>query len=172
MQCPSAFGLFTKCTAIKIIDSVSQLQKLFNFQHSGPCLDVLVPHDEVVNLGIVSEGSYQVVQSNGIPLGRLNVKAATKNTPDDYLYAPISQAYVRNQNGQVALTLSGTFTNSCMRLQKIISNVQGNVVTVQPIAALTAAGGCTPRSIPIRANRCAYASPTGTLPFTRAIFKW
>ena len=120
----------------------------YEYKYSGPCLDVLVPHDEVVSLGIVSEGSYQVVQSNGIPLGRLTVKAATKNTPDDYLYAPISQAYVRNQNGQVALTLSGTFTNSCMRLQKVISNVQGNVVTVQPIANLLAAGACTPGQFP------------------------
>lgn len=108
----------------------------YEYRYSGPCLDVLVPHNEVVNLGIVQPGRYQVVHSSGRQLGQLNVNLAVASSPDDYLYAPISQAYIRNVNGRMALTLSGVFTNSCMKIQKVVSNVQNNVVTVQPLALL------------------------------------
>jgi hypothetical protein len=108
----------------------------FEYRYSGPCLDVLVPHDEVINLGIIPPGRYQVVQSGGRSLGNLNVNLAISSSPDEFLYAPISQAYLKNANGRMALTLSGVFTNSCMKIQKIVSNVQNNVVTVQPIALL------------------------------------
>lgn len=108
----------------------------YEYRYSGVCLDMLVPHDEVVNLGIVGSGSYQVVQANGRQLGRLNVNMATKASPDDFLYAPISQAYIKNVGGRQALTLSGVFTSSCMRLKNVVSHVEGNVVTVQPLAEL------------------------------------
>jgi len=108
----------------------------YEYRYSGPCLDVTVPHDEVVNFGIVPPGNYQVVQGNGRPLGRLNVNVARTNTPDDYLYAPVSQAYVKNVGGKLALTLSGVFTNSCMSVKRVVSNVNENVLTIQPIAEL------------------------------------
>lgn len=109
----------------------------YEYRYTGPCLDVMVPHDEVVNLGILPTGRYQVMQPGGRGiLGYLNIDQAMKSSPDDFLYAPISQAYVKNVGGKVALTLSGVFTNSCMKIQKIISNVQNNVVTIQPLAML------------------------------------
>lgn len=104
------------------------------YRYAGPCLDVLVQHDEVVNLGIVPAGNYQIVMSEGSSLGRLDVKFATKSLPDDYLYAPISQAYLKKTNGKLSLTLSGVFTNSCMKIQKVISSVKNNVIAVQPLA--------------------------------------
>lgn len=108
----------------------------YEYRYSGACLDVVVPHNEVVNVGIVQPGRYQVMQAGGRLLGYLNVNLATSAAADEYLYAPISQAYIKKVNGRLALTLSGVFTNSCMKIQKIISHVQNNVVTVQPLALL------------------------------------
>lgn len=122
---------FTVNTAAKTIQVTA-----YEYRYTGPCLDVLVSHDEVVNLGVVPPGRYEILQGGGRSLGHLNVNVARKSTPDDFLYAPISQGYIKNVNGRMALTLSGVFTNSCMKLQKIIPNVQSNVVTVQPIALL------------------------------------
>jgi hypothetical protein len=108
----------------------------YEYRYASACLDVMVPHNEVVNLGIVQPGRYQVIQASGQRLGFLNVNLAVSSAADDYLYAPISQAYIKNVNGRVALTLSGVYTNSCMKIKKIIANVQDNVVTVQPVAML------------------------------------
>ncbi len=108
----------------------------YEYRYTGPCLDMLVPHNEVVNLGVVQPGKYQILQTGGRALGTLNVNLARSGVADDYLYAPISQAYVRKVNGRVAMTLSGVFTNSCMQVKKIVANVQSNVVTVQPLALL------------------------------------
>lgn len=132
----------------------------YEYRYSGPCLDMLVPHDEVVNLGIVNAGLYQVVQSSGRSLGRLNVVAATKQSPDDFLYAPVSQAYARNVNGQLLVTVSGSFSNSCMRLQKVQAHVQTNVVTVQPLAQL-AQGPCVAGNFPFEQTTAVNAPRSG-----------
>ncbi|MCK6597257.1 MAG: hypothetical protein L6Q37_02740 [Bdellovibrionaceae bacterium] len=108
----------------------------YEYRYQGPCLDVLVPHDEVINLGVMASGNYSVLQSGGKKLGLLNVTRATKTSPDDFLYAPISQAYLKSHNGQVTITISGVFTNSCMRLAQVNPQVQPRVIAVQPIAAI------------------------------------
>lgn len=114
----------------------------YEYSYQGPCLDVLVPHNEVVVLGVLPAGTYKVMQSTGKAsnggqlLGQLFVGSATKAAADDYLYAPISQAYLRNQGNNVIVTISGNFTNSCMELNKVIPSVQPKVITIQPIATL------------------------------------
>ncbi len=134
----------------------------YEYRYSAACLDVLVPHDEVVNLGVVQAGTYQVLLSGGRSLGRLNINMATKSSPDDYLYAPISQAYIKNVNGKLALTLSGVFSNSCMRLLKIVSNVQNNVVTVQPLAQLLpTATNCIQGRFPFEQTAYVQAAKSG-----------
>lgn len=128
----------------KIVEVVS-----YEYRYQGPCLDVLVPHDEVVNLGVVADGNYRVVQANGFELGRMIITKATKASPDDYLYAPISQAYLKSRNGQVTVTISGVFSNSCMTLSKVTSQVQPRVISVQPIAEINrSSGGCVNGSYP------------------------
>lgn len=123
---------------------------LYEYRYEGLCLDVLVPHDEVINLGVVTDGQYKVIQSGGRNIGVLNVVKATKTTPDDYLYAPVAQAYLKSQNGKVAVTISGVFTNSCMKLRNIIPKVQPKVIAVAPIAELEqrAGVGCVNGSYP------------------------
>lgn len=124
-------------TQFKVNPATKTVEVLsYEYRYEGPCLDVLVPHDEVVSLGVVADGNYRVVQSNGLELGRLQVVKATKSSPDDYLYAPVNAAYLMNKNGRVVITVSGAFTNSCMRLAKVVPHVQPKVISVQPIAEI------------------------------------
>ncbi|MBL7543228.1 MAG: hypothetical protein JNL11_05400 [Bdellovibrionaceae bacterium] len=104
------------------------------YRYAGPCLDVLVPHDTVVNLGVLGQGTYRVMQKNGRQLGSLVVQQALRATADDYLYAPVSQVYLKNSGAQVSVTLSGSFSNSCMSMAQVLTRVQGNVIVVQPLA--------------------------------------
>lgn len=148
-------------TRFAVNNSAKTIQiSTFEYRYPGPCLDMLVPHDEVISLGILQPGTYQVMQSAGRYLGRLNVTMATQHAPDDFLYAPVSQAYARNANGKIAITLSGTFTNSCMRFQKIAANIQGNVITVQPIAYM-AQGPCANGRYPFEQGTTVSAPQVG-----------
>ena len=124
-------------TQFKINKSTRTIEVMsYEYRYEGPCLDVLVPHDEVVNLGVVPEGTYRIFQANGANLGQLAVTKATKASPDDYLYAPVSQAYLKSVNGKVMVTISGSFTNSCMQLSHVRTQVQPRVISLQPIASI------------------------------------
>lgn len=137
-------------TQFKVNPATKSIEVLsYEYRYEGPCLDVLVPHDEVVNLGVVKDGNYRVVQSNGLTLGSLAIAKATKSSPDDYLYAPVSQAFLRNVNGKTVVTVSGAFTNSCMRLSQVTAHVQPRVISVQPIAEIDhRGGGCVNGNFP------------------------
>lgn len=101
----------------------------------GVCAQVLVNWHQVVDLGNVELGAYKIVQKGTDDrMGSLNVKLATNSGPDDYLYAPVSQAFYQSKDGKHTLTVTGEFTNDCMTLVDVVTHVQSNVITVQPIA--------------------------------------
>lgn len=103
------------------------------YRYQGPCLELIVPHNEVINVGILKVGNYKVVQADGSRLGDIIVQESRVNTPDDYLYAPVSQAYAYAKNGRLSVTISGAYTNECYRLGQIASVVEPNVIVIQPM---------------------------------------
>lgn len=115
------------------------------YEYSGFCLQVLLPFDRVMDVGILSAGKWQVVQEGdrGKKLGEFTVRRALQETPDDHLYAPISQAFHRQKDGRSEITVTGTFSNSCLSLQEVRTSVENNVIVVQPIAALASRAGCS-----------------------------
>jgi hypothetical protein len=119
------------------------------YHYSGMCLQVILPFDRVIDLGILQPGNYSIIQE-GSPdkLEVLKVIRATSRNADDYIYAPISQAYFREKNGAPEIELSGEFTNSCMRLVDTKIMVQPKVILVQPIAALDAGADCQTGKFP------------------------
>lgn len=134
--------------------SIDDLQKTVTLKptayfYSGMCLQMIVPFNQVVNLGIMKAGDYKVMQSgNNNALGNLTVRVATNSTPDDFLYAPISQAYMASRGGKTYVTVSGSFTNSCMSLADVMVNVQPKVVVVQPISVTKEGVACTGGEFP------------------------
>ena len=116
------------------------------YRYKGICADVLVPFSHVVELGILKIGNYTILDgASGRTLGTLPiVKAPHKSPatyPDDYLYAPVSDASLLVDNGQKRIVLSGAFTDDCTRLTEIRTQVFGQVIQVLPITE-RAASGC------------------------------
>jgi hypothetical protein len=101
----------------------------------GPCLDVIIPFSEVINVGPLKEGSYIVVDSaSGGTLGQLPVNKATKPTIDDYLYLPLTDANVRTDSAKHSfLQLDGKFSDRCTRYKKSLIHYYKDVIVVQPI---------------------------------------
>lgn len=110
------------------------------YQYGGFCLQVLLPWDQEINLGLLKAGRYQIVQKglNGAAqgIGEVNVRTATNATADDFLYAPITQAYYEKKGDKNLIKLTGVFSNSCMKVVDVMVSVQSKVIVVQPISEL------------------------------------
>lgn len=115
-------------------------------EYSGPCLQVVLPWDRVIDLGILKSGEYTVIQPSrditNRTLGRLKVHAATMAGADDFLYAPVSQAFYESKNGKKTLKITGEFTNSCLKLVDVVANLQPKVVVIQPISEMDESATC------------------------------
>lgn len=119
------------------------------YQYSGYCLQVMMPFDRVIDLGILKAGSYTVIQeTDKRVLGKIDVRATTKSEPDDNLYAPISQAFLQAGKNANIVHLTGEFPLSCMKMTDVKVDVQEDVLVVQPIAAVTNNVPCQKGSFP------------------------
>lgn len=104
------------------------------------CAQVMVPYEQVVDLGQVAAGRYEVLidDENGKPekMGALNISVSTNQGPDDYLYVPVEQINVTtHENAAPVLEIKGTFTSDCMTFDQVkVAYREGNVIEVLPIA--------------------------------------
>jgi hypothetical protein len=119
-----------------------------------------LPFDRVIDIGIVPPGNYDIYQvGDEKKLGMLPVKEATTDSPDDFLYAPISQAFVDEKDEKSELILKGEFPTDCMSIDNIKIGWQNEVVVVQPIVELEKREGCAmgyfpwTKRIPIAASK-------------------
>ena len=105
------------------------------YHYEGFCLQLAVPYSMVTDLGILHAADYSVVdaatQKN---LGHLKVSRATTTSPDDFLYAPVEDAYTREEDGTHYLYLKGNFPNRCMHVDQIQMHYYPDVIVVQAIA--------------------------------------
>jgi hypothetical protein len=107
------------------------------YVYHGICADVLVPFYQVIELGVMDPGNYNIVDgATGRNLGVLPVVVAppkSKTTyPDDYLYAPVSDATLLVDSGK-HLVISGAFTDDCTHFKEIRVERFNNVIEVLPI---------------------------------------
>ncbi len=105
------------------------------------CAEVVTPYVRAVDIGILPHGNYSVVVENDegrtLRKGAMNITLATTLAPDDFLYAPVSEASVSipTDGSNPKLTLRGNFSNTCMTLKEIRPTYSpGNVIEVLPIA--------------------------------------
>lgn len=109
------------------------------------CAEMTVPYTQTVDLGLLEPGKYKVVaetEEKPSAMGVLPVAMAKSADPDDYLYAPVHDVRVNlRKDGVANLIVSGTFTNSCMRLADIRVAIIGDVIEVLPIMEI-AGGKC------------------------------
>lgn len=135
------------------VDEAAKVINVFPkaYKYEGMCLQLLVPYSQVLDLGILKAGNYEVrVPESKMILGSLVVKQTSHSEPDDYLYAPVTQAYFQKDNGKNQVVLTGEFSNSCMRLARTLVDVQPKVVIIQPVADIAASGSCVSGSFPFK----------------------
>ena len=121
------------------------------YKYSGPCalMKMVLPFDRVLEVGLLQPGRYEIIQAEDqLALGSIPVARTTSLNPDDYMYAPISQAFYRESGNQREILLSGEFPNSCMAMKEVRIHFDPNVIVVQPIAEMTEAANCVDGKFP------------------------
>lgn len=119
------------------------------YKYSGMCLQMIVPFSSTVDVGLLKQGTYSVVDSgSNKALGEMKVRVAPSSSADDFLYAPVSQAYLKNEAGATTVTVEGEFSNSCLSLKDVVVNVQPKVIVVQPVSELSDSTDCKNGSFP------------------------
>ncbi len=115
---------------------------------------VSAPYTSVLNLGVLSEGNYEVYVSDGkggvalmstLPVAKAKDPTAT----DNYIYARVDEIQTSHVNSSVLeITLKGSFSNTCMSLKEVRTSLtKGNVYDVLPILAMSGEN-CKPANIP------------------------
>jgi hypothetical protein len=106
------------------------------------CAMVLVPYVKTIELGVLKAGKYDVYFEDATgamkQTSSLNVAVSPTAEPDNYVYAPLTDAAVDTSTvgADPVLMLKGRFTSTCMKIREVkINFVQGNVVEVLPIMA-------------------------------------
>ena len=114
------------------------------YLYNGLCIQVVLPFERVINLGVLpSVGTYKIVQrANSKVMGQLSVKQALRSEPDDYLYAPITQAYLHGEGARSEIRLNGYFPSTCMSMDQVKVDIQPEVIVVQPIAKMDNRADC------------------------------
>ncbi len=121
------------------------------------CLEILTPFLEVIPVGILNAGIYEVRASNSPTVSsQLEVKPRTSDNRDDYLYAPVDTVEVERVQ-QIAghshdyLVLKGTYPymlRGCMRVEEVkISTINKEILVVQPIVKIMEDINCNPQDV-------------------------
>ncbi len=105
------------------------------------CHDVISPFLEVIKVGFLDAGQYQIESSvNPEVTDFLQVDGSSSSAQDNFLYAPVDQAELIDTESQNAnlLQLKGTYPHlieGCMRIVDVKTQfLPNNVLVVQPIA--------------------------------------
>ena len=115
------------------------------YEYSGFCLQVVLPFQRTVDVGLLKPGQYDILQSTSRgpeQIGSLSIRPNLTDAPDDFLYAPISQAFFKDGAPNAQVTLAGEYPNSCMKIEKVIVTLEKDVVVIQPIMSYKASTLC------------------------------
>lgn len=116
------------------------------YRYKGMCLNVSVAFTQVVEVGLLGEGQYSIEDNlSGKAIGAFAVTRSTTSSPDDFIYAPVSDAYAETDvDGHRWLVITGSFPNRCMRMKDVRISYYPEVIVVQPIAEMMAASRYAP----------------------------
>ncbi len=129
-----------------ITGSVTITAKAYRYRGTG-CAQVLVPFTQSVKLGLLAGGRFKVQVAGHPELASAPLVVATSHaaTPDDFLYAPVSQVTVEAPaDGQAVVRVQGEYPYmfiGCMAIREVRTYMSpGNTLVVMPIAEILADG--------------------------------
>lgn len=116
-------------------------------RHNQICLQVMTPYLEVIHLGPLVEGDYEVFSMTNLDIsGKLHIEASPSENVDEHLYAPVDTVYINSvpsfhgTHHEQILTLKGTYpfmVKGCMRIHEVKTYMNSNdVLVVLPIAKI------------------------------------
>lgn len=112
--------------------------------YKGGCIQIPIPFSQIINVGILSAGKYSIMDYySGKNLGELSVATSKNVGPDDFLYAPVTDAYVESENQRNRLVLTGVFSDRCSEIESIDVLYQKNVLVVQPVIRRIQQASCS-----------------------------
>jgi hypothetical protein len=122
------------------------------YKYNGLCLQMVLPFERTIEVGIVPAGEYEIVQDGKAEvLGKLTVKEAKSEDPDDYAYAPVSQAYVDEAAGSKDnLIVRGIMPTDCMKIVDVKITHDNEVLMAQPIVKIEKRNNCAVGMFPYR----------------------
>jgi hypothetical protein len=106
---------------------------------AGACAEVMTPYLKSIHIGVLEEGEYNVIVENAPTVKAIfSIEGRTSESPDDYLYAPVSGGNVElDANGRQYLNLMGTYPytfTGCMVIKEVKFEYGANdVLVVLPI---------------------------------------
>lgn len=100
-----------------------------------PCLRMLVPYTQTVQLGRLQAAGYTVALRNSSVNAPLPVAQARASSQDDSLYAPVDRVTVKYADvGQPsAVVLEGRLTSSCLDWESVEVQNHGDTFEVLPV---------------------------------------
>lgn len=114
----------------------------------GPCIVPLVPFTNVIHVGALEPGSYQVSTNKGMLLKNLSVEldpGTGTYGPDDFLYAPVDSVSVsKTSDGRFEAKINGRFTNDCMEFGDVRLIHKGRVIELLPVLKDYSDADCQP----------------------------
>lgn len=126
------------------------------------CAQMILPFDRVVSFGLLKQGNYKLIQAtDGADLGTIPVAQAQTERPDDFLYAPVSQAFFKDRGGSSEVTIAGNFPSSCMMIDEVKVTIEPKVIVIQPIAKIEKRLGCRDGSYPFQQKTKIEGIPAG-----------
>ena len=110
-------------------------------QENTMCAMVMIPFIEVVDLGILDQGEYNVTLKGSPEIQEtLTIAKRKTESPDDYLYAPVTNGWVEtSENGRQAVVVQGTFPlwfMGCQIMTDVQVQTQNEAIVVQPITEI------------------------------------
>ncbi len=124
--------------------------KATSLHYSDPfCIQSITPFIQTVDVGLLEKGDYNVIYKPNPTVERgFNVKESTTESPDEYLYAPVDNAYIEVDftSGKQALKLQGYFPYmfiGCMVMKEVrVYTGPEDVVVALPIAEIVDGRAC------------------------------
>lgn len=112
------------------------------YMYGGICMYMLVPFQQVIDVGLVrTPGTYVIQTGAGELIGQVEVAQARTEQPDDFLYAPVQRvSFEDGPENRVNLRIE--FNHSCLELGEVKVDKQKNVVVIQPISQVNRVNGC------------------------------
>ncbi len=131
-------------TSVRVVESARTIYiGPVAYEYAGLCLQVVLPFERTIEVGILKPGLWKVVQeSNSANLGEIKINEATVASADDFLYAPISQAFFRQRGMRGEVLLTGYFLNNCMSLEDVKVSVEKRVIVLQPLVRIEERSSC------------------------------